>query len=186
MARQQATRQHEDQEDAPTVRTPEESQLAIPEGHTLADAQSAVTATAEANNAAMQTFINWLVERADTTDEDQYALMASIMSEIIASANPDEVLREKSTMKAGDVVGQPLLLHGFEIRAGDYEESMLEHYAALTVSRPGAEGTRILTCGATKVLMKLYALDKHGEWPQAIMFTSKAGKKGNILDMVRP
>lgn len=186
MAKQEKTATREVRDEAPDVRSAEESQLAVRDAGAPEDTDDAVTVAAMAGNQAFESFTQWLVERADTTDDDQYAIMASIMADIMNSANPEEVLREQSTMRAADVVGQPLLLHGFEIRAGEYEDSLMQHYAALTVSRPGAESTRVLTVGATKVLMKLYALDQFGEWPQLIMFTSKVGKKGAILDIVRP
>ena len=152
----------------------------------MAEAAQFADATKAKNEEAMQTFITWLAERADTTDEDQYAVMASILSEMLASESPEEVMRERTTMRAAECVGIPLLLHGFEIRAGDFEDSLLGFYAAMTVSRPGLEATRILVCGATKVLMKLYMLDNFDQYPQAFCFSSKKGKKGDILDIVRP
>ncbi len=152
----------------------------------MAEAAQFAGATKDRNEQAMQTFITWLTERADTTDEDQYAVMASILAEMMDAASPEEVMRERTTMRATEAVGIPLILHGFEIRAGEYEDSLLGFYAAMTVSRPGMDTTRILTCGATKVLMKLYALDTFNEWPQAFCFSAKQGKKGTILDIVRP
>lgn len=186
MAKQVKTATEEHEAEMPDVRTPEDSQLATIDQGTLADAAETVNATATYNNDAMQTFMNWLTERADGGDEDTYAVMASIMGEIMAAESVAEAMAEQSTLSAKDIVGRPLLLHGFEIRAGDHEDSLVQHYASMTVSAPGAAKTRILTCGALKVLMRLYKLDEFGEWPVPIMFTSKVGKKGTILDMVSP
>lgn len=175
----------DEQEDRiPDVAPPEESQLAVITPEERAAAHAAAASTNAENKEHLQNFMNWMVQRADSTDEDQYEVMASIMGEIMNAANPAEALAEKSTVRISDVVGRPFLLHSFEIRAGDYEESMFQHYAALTISPPGVAQTRIATTGASKILMRLYALDQFDEWPQPIMFTSKVGKKGNIYDMI--
>lgn len=139
------------------------------------------------NEQLMQTFVGWMVERAETTDEDQYAMMASIFADIAGAQNAEEVLRERTALHVRDILQVPLLLHGFEIREGTYEESQTGHYAALTVSRQGSPDTRVVTCGAMKVLMKLYMLDRFGEWPQVIWFTAKTTSKGNtVFDMTTP
>ena len=184
MAKAAQTKQTEGDDVIPSVASPEESQLAVITPEERAAAHNAAATTKAENLEHLQNFMNWLVERADSTDEDQYEVMASIMGEIMRAENPAEALAEKSTIRASEVVGRPFLLHSFEIRAGDYEESMFQHYAVLTISPPGSSATRILTTGASKVLMRLHALDKFDEWPQPIMFTKKAGKKGDILDIV--
>lgn len=142
-------------------------------------------ATRQAANTAI--FLDWMKERANTTDEDQYAVMASIISEIMDSGSAEEVLREKSALHARDILNVPLVLHGFEIREGDFEDSMTGHYAALTMSRRGSEGTRVVTTGAIKVLAKLYKLDQLNEFPYIVCFTEKETKKGyGVIDMVTP
>lgn len=135
----------------------------------------------------MATFMDWIVGKANTNDEDQYAIMASIIDEILQSDSPEEVLRERSALHAKDILNTPLLVHGFEIRAGDFEESTINHYAALTVSREGSAETRVVTCGGMKVMAKLMKLDQFGEWPQIIIFTAKQTSNGySVLDIVKP
>lgn len=139
------------------------------------------------NAAVMQTFIDWLVAKAETGDEDQYAMMAAIVAEIREAQNPGEVLAERSALHVRDILNVPLILHGFEIREGDYEDSDLNFYAALTCGRQGSDHTRVITCGATKVLAKLWRLDEFNEWPQVIWFTGKQTSKGyTTIDMVQP
>jgi len=143
--------------------------------------------TVSKNEAVMQDFVNWLVAAADTDDSDQYALMASIVAEIRQATNPEEVLRERSALHVRDILNTPLVVHGFEIRAGDYEDSELNFYAAITVGRQGREDTRIVTCGATKVLAKLWVLQDMNDWPQIVWFTGKQTSKGfTSIDMVSP
>lgn len=135
----------------------------------------------------MQTFIQWQVDRATTTDEDQYAVMASIISEIMDAKDAAEVLQERSALHAKDILNVPLIMHGFELREGTYEDSQTGYYAAITVSRAGSDATRIVTCGGMKVLAKLMMLDRFGEWPQVIYFTSKNTSNGySVLDIVKP
>lgn len=137
--------------------------------------------------AIMQEFVDWLVAAADSTDADQYALMASIVAEIRQAENPAEVLRERSALHVRDILNVPLIVHGFEIREGDYEESDLNFYAAITCGREGREDTRIITCGATKVLAKLWRLKDMNEWPQVVWFTGKKTSAGfTAFDMVTP
>lgn len=163
------------------------SETAMPSGAEIETAKAAVGVVQQRNQAVMQSFMNWMVERATTTDEDQFNVMASIVSEILASNSPAELLAERSAVSGRDIVGQALLLHGFELRAGDFEDSMVGHYAAMTMSRPGSEETRIVTCGGMKILAKLYKLDEFDEWPQVVVFTEKKTSKGyGVLDMVSP
>lgn len=149
---------------------------------------------AKRNDAAVQTFMEWVAAKAETTDEDQYAIMASVMGEIMTAPNLAEMMQERSTLHARDLIGRPLILFGFEVREGDYEESPIGFYAALTVGRPGSDMTRIVTCGGMKVLVKLMMMenfinrdDTDDTWPQPIIFTEKKTKKGyGVLDIIRP
>lgn len=139
------------------------------------------------NEQAMQTFMGWMVEKASGNDDDTYAVMAQIVAEILASESPAEVLTEKSVLHAKELVGVPLILHGFDIREGSFEDSLTGHYASMTVGRAGMPDTRIVTCGGIKVLAKLMKLDEFGEWPQVFWFTAKQTGKGNtVLDIVSP
>ena len=135
----------------------------------------------------MQTFLDWLVAKAQTTDEDQYAVMASIISEIMEATSVEEAMAEKSALHARDIIGIPLLVHSFEIRAGEYEDSQTGHYAALHCSRQGSDQTRVITCGAMKVLAKLCKLEQLDAFPVAFWFTEKQSSKGyGVIDMVTP
>lgn len=168
------------------VSDPANQQLAVAGSSDLTEASAAAEASALSNEQHMQNFVQWMTDRADTTDEDQFAIMASILGDIMGAENPQQAMAEQSTLSMRERVGQVFILHGFEIRAGDYEESMFQHYAVLTVSSPGSSKTRIMTTGATKVLFRLYALDQFGEWPIPFRVTGKDGKKGTILDIVTP
>lgn len=165
-----------------------------PTGGDIALAVRTRSALAQRNEMAMQTFMEWATARAETTDEDQYAIMASVVGEIMGSANVAELMAERSPLHARDLIGKPLILYGFELRQGDYEESAVGFYAAMTCGRPGSDETRIVTCGGTKVLAKLMMLESFindpsndEDWPQIFWFTAKRTKAGNtVLDIVRP
>ena len=162
-----------------------------PDGPSIADQalelRSRTGEVQDKNAVAMQSFMEWLVAKAQTTDEDQYAVMAAIVAEIREAQNPAEVLAERSALHVRDVLNVPLIVHGFEIREGDFEESDFNFYAAMTCGRAGSEHTRIITCGAMKVLAKLWRLDELGEWPQVFWFTGKQTSKGyTAIDMVSP
>jgi len=163
------------------------SQEVVPSATEMAAAAAVAGEVQTRATQDMQTFVQWLIDRAETKDEDQFALMASIVSEIMASESIADAMAEKSAMHARDMVNVPLIMHGFEIREGEFEDSMTGHYAAITVSRPGSDVTRVVTCGATKVLAKLFVLDKFGEWPQPFYFTEKKTSKGfGVLDIIQP
>lgn len=162
----------------------DQAQVAVITAEDLSRAAGAADATKQANDEAMQTFVQWLAETADQGDEELYEVMASIMSDMLQAENPEQLLKESTVLHAQDILGHPLILHDFDIREGQYEDSLLGFYAALTVSRPGMQQTRIVTCGATKVLMKLYNLRRIGTFPVPFMFKGKPGKKGTIIDMV--
>lgn len=163
------------------------SETATPSPTEIAAAQAHMGTVVTRNEQAMQTFVGWCVEKATGTDEDSYAMAASIIADILSGENAEDVLTERAPLHARDILNVPILLHGFEIREGDYEESEIGYYAALTVTKSGSDTTRVVTCGATKVLAKLYMLDQFGEWPQLVWFTEKKTKKGyGVLDIVRP
>lgn len=135
----------------------------------------------------MQTFVQWLVDSAQTTDEDQYAIMASIVSEIMNATSVEEAMAERSALHAKDILNVPLLLHSFEIREGTYEDSQTGHYAAMHCSRQGSDKMRVVTCGGMKVLAKLYKLQQLDGLPVAFWFTGKETSRGNtVLDIVTP
>lgn len=156
-------------------------------------AKGLVKNTSEANKAALQTFIDWLAERANTTDEDQFEIMAQITAEILTAPDMASLMSEATTLHARDVIGVPMLMHGFEIREGTFESGPFPFYAAITCSRPDAERSRIVTCGAAKVLAKLKRMEElitdentGDEWPQVFWFTEKQVANGNtVLDIVR-
>lgn len=152
------------------------------------------TALQEANTTAMQSFMTWCTARADTTDEDQFDIMASVIGEIMRSENVAQLMEERAPLHARDLIGKPLILHGFEIREGKYEESQIGFYAALTCGRAGTDETRIVTCGGLKVMAKLMMLehfinrdDTDDAWPLVFWFTEKTTGKGyGVLDIARP
>jgi hypothetical protein len=151
------------------------------------DVRAAAGEIVSQNQQAMQSFVEWLTERATTTDEDQFDVMAAIIADILKADNLADALREQSAASAKDLIGVPLMLHGFEIREGSFEESTIGFYAALTMSRPGVDGTRVVTCGGMKVLARLMKISEFGEWPVLVTFTSRETSKGyTVLDLVSP
>lgn len=192
-ARQKAEPSSEQSEPSPHA-TPGSTDTAPPTGGEIAEAAQTRGVLMQANDAAMQSFIGWCTDRAQTTDEDQYNIMASIIGDIVRAGNVAELMAERAPLHARDIVGRPLILHGFEIREGDFEDSVIGFYAAMTCGRPGTDETRIVTCGAAKVMAKLMMLDhfindpnNDESWPQIFWFTEKKMKSGNsVLDITRP
>lgn len=166
----------------------------MPSGEDVTEAVHTGQVLATRNEAAVQAFMTWVTQRAQTTDEDQYAIMASVIGEIMTAPNMADLMQERAPLHARDLIGQPLILFGFELREGDYEESSIGFYAALTCGRPGSDMTRIVTCGGMKVLVKLMMIenfiqrdDTEDQWPIPIVFTAKRTKKGHdVLDIVDP
>jgi hypothetical protein len=166
----------------------------MPSGNDVAEAVHTGQVLAHRNDAAVQAFMTWVTERSNSTDEDQYAIMASVMGEIMTAPNLAELMEERAPLHARNLIGQPLILFGFEIREGDYEESAIGFYAALTVGRPNSDQTRIVTCGGMKVLVKLMMIenfiareDTDDSWPIPIVFTEKKTKRGyGVLDIIDP
>lgn len=185
MAKAQVKDDEREAIELPEVTPMDQQQLVALSPEDLATAATAAEVTKARNDAAMQTFVTWLTERADQGDEELYDVMASIMSDMLQADNAADLLKESTVLHAKEILNTPLILHSFDIREGSYEDSLLGFYAAMTVSRPGMDQTRIITCGATKVLMKLYNLERIGEMPVLFWFKSKPGKKGDILDIVR-
>lgn len=186
MAKPTSAKTSEDHE-IPTPPEDGSQAVATPSPAEIAEAQVVAGTIATRNDAIFQTFVTWCDARANKTDEDMFAIQAQIIADIIQGESAEEILTEKSPLHARDILGRPLLLHGFEIHEGSFEDSNLGYYAALTVSRPDSDDTRVVTCGAIKVLAKLYKLDEFGDWPQLFWFTEKKTSRGfGVLDIVRP
>lgn len=178
----------------PDVLADGSQEVARPASGDVEDTRRTSTALQKANEASMQTFLTWCTSKAETTDEDQFAMMAAVIGEITRSENMAQLMEERAPLHARDLIGRPLILHGVEIREGKYEDSPIGFYAALTCGRAGTDETRIVTCGGMKVMAKLMMIEHFindpktdDEWPVIFWFTEKTTSKGfGVLDIVRP
>jgi hypothetical protein len=137
-------------------------------------------------NAAVQSLVDWLAERATKTDEDEWASMAASVGRILSGQSAEEVLQQDLPISGKQFVNQPFVLHGFTITDTDYSEGPIPWYANMDVTIRGGE-RRILNCGGAKILAKLKVLDDEGDYPYYLMLSGKETKRGyTVLDLVKP
>lgn len=153
------------------------------------DAAGAVAIPVEGDVAiggpAMQALVQWMAERANRDDTDEWAAMERSVARILAGEDAEEVLREDTPVKGEDIAGRPFTLHGFDLTETDFQEGN-PVYATLDVTFPGNARHHVVNIGGMKVLARLMMLDQLGEWPQFVMITSKQTRSGNrVHDIVR-
>ena len=137
-------------------------------------------------SAAWQNFIEWMSVRAVETDEDNYTNLAELIEEMSGAEDPAEVLAGGYPLHAAEVLGRPLIITRVRIRAGEYEESgNLGFYAAMFVRLADTGQERVVTCGAVKVMAKLYNLDAKDMWPvQAKLVQRERPGKPPVMNLV--
>lgn len=169
-------------DDAPAWDTPDAGQvdpaLRGPAGDAGDDAQ--------AGNAAgdmppeLASFVDWLAEKATGNDDDTVQSLIDAIREMATASSPAEVLAGGTPTHAREVLDRPMLITAIKIREGDFEESgNLGYYAAMDVVFIDTEQVRIVTCGGSKVLAKLWQLDIMNAWPQAVYIREKTLKNGH-------
>lgn len=135
---------------------------------------------------AVQSLLDWLVDKASKTDQDEWAQMAASVGRILAGGSAEEVLSQDLPISGKSFVDRPFWLHGFTVTETDFPEGPIPFYANMDVSVAGGE-RRVVNCGGAKVLAKLKVLDDEGDYPYMVMLTGKKTKAGNtVLDLVRP
>jgi hypothetical protein len=138
---------------------------------------------------AMRSMAEWLAEKATYTEEDEWASMERIISEVLQSETPDEVLRQKLPVHARDILNRPMALNGFRVIEGDYEDAVIPFYLALEVTYGNPPEPHVVTCGGLTMLAQIKVLDDIGDWPQVIEIRQKdkPTKKGyHPLRLHRP
>lgn len=134
----------------------------------------------------MKTLVVWLAQKASGTDDDTYAAYESMMAEIMGAENIAEVLEEKTPMHGKEYLDKPFLLHGFQIREGEFEEGA-PFYGVLDIEIPKTGQRRVVTCGGWIVLAQLARFEQEGEWPIPMKLRGKKTSKGyTALRLVNP
>jgi hypothetical protein len=146
---------------------------------------------------AMQSLMDWCVEYATRTDEDEWSAMEASVARILQGEDAASVLEEDAPLQAQELctkvgrtpdqrVSPVMLLDGFTLTATDYSEGW-PFYANMDVTIQPGNQRKIVNCGGIKVVAKLRMLAEFGEWPLPITITADKTKKGNtVLDIVTP
>jgi hypothetical protein len=135
---------------------------------------------------ALQTMMDWCVERAQVTAEDQWSVMAAEVARILAGEDATSVLSESKPLRGKDFVGRPFRIDGFTLTETDYAEGW-PFYANIhaTIDRDGT--TAVINCGGPKVIASLMRLDQLDAFPCFAMLQGKQTKAGyTVLDLVAP
>lgn len=146
---------------------------------------------------ALQSLMNWCVEFAQRTDEDDWAAMERSVAQILAGADAVEVLTKDTPLQGKEMcthpgrsekerVSVPILVHGFTLTATEYEDGW-PFYANMDAEIPSTGQRRVINCGGVKVIAKLKRLDEFGEWPYLLhLVGTRTRAKNTVLDLSDP
>lgn len=130
---------------------------------------------------AMQNLMEWVADRTNRDDSDDFAAMERSISRILSGEDAVAVLRRDTPIKGEDIADRPFLLHGFDLTESDFEEGF-PVYANLDVTMPGSNEHRVVNIGGMKVLAALKRLEEIGEWPVEVMIVVDGTRKGHSVN----
>jgi len=104
-------------------------------------------------------------------------VLQGIEQQVAAANTVEEILGVGKLYNADDVIGEPLVISGWEASEGDFGE-----YALIYATRMNADGSirenLTVSCGGNYVLVALRRIDEIKGFPFTAMFTRKETNQG--------
>ena len=95
-----------------------------------------------------------------------------IIAQILSADTPDAVLTPVEPVRAQDLVGVNLLLHGFDLTKSDYDVGS-PFYANMHVERADTGEPLVVNCGHKKVIAQLVKLREFDQFPYQVMLMTR-------------
>lgn len=172
------------QEDMPDVVPAQRAQV-VPVGSMDVDprtgAQIRVGVPESSDEEEMAEFILWLQEEAQSSNEDEMAILADMLRRTKTAESVAEALKEKTTINGKDFVGQPFMATGFSVHEGKFEGETLPYFASITAFSPDYPDGFVVNCGGGKVLIHLRNLQRLNAFPIPLCITGKTTRKGHVV-----
>ena len=123
-------------------------------------------------------FDQFLLDQKSEPAEDRTDPYERIIAQILSADSPDAVLTPVEPIRASDLVGVNLLLHGFDLTKSDYDVGS-PFYANMYVERAETGEPIVVNCGHKKVIAQLVKLKQFDQFPYQVMLmergTSRVG-----------
>ena len=104
--------------------------------------------------------------------EDRVDPYERIIAQILSADTPDAVLTPVEPVRASDLVGVNLLLHGFDLTKSDYDVGS-PFYANMHVERADSGEPLVVNCGHKKVIAQLVKLREFDQFPYQVMLMTR-------------
>lgn len=117
--------------------------------------------------------LNFLTGLRDEVSMNSANAQLGIISQIINANDLDAVLTQTETVKAADVYGQPLEVHGVRYLVSDFGEGM-GVYAAIDATHPFNGDRCVVTCGGANVIAQLWRIRELGSFPCKVAIEQRA------------
>lgn len=107
----------------------------------------------------------------------------AILQQVMNADSPDAVLTPVEALEGRNLIGEPLILLGFELNKSDYDQGS-PFYASMHVLRPPDGEQAVVNCGHKKVLAQLVKLQEFHDnakvdagYPYQVMFRTRGVSK---------
>lgn len=123
---------------------------------------------------AVQALNQFLAERATVANEADTAV-AEIIAQVLSAKSVDEVLADIPSLGMRELIGRPLIIHGYKAHQSSYE-ALASWFAYCDITLLDTNERRGCTTGAQVVLAQLMSLTLKDAFPVKVM-PVKATKK---------
>lgn len=106
-------------------------------------------------------------------EDDPEAARRAIMQRILDAETPEDVLRDDEVIHAREMIGEPFIAVNVRFLNSDFEDGP-GVYAIIEAASDDGEAL-LISCGAMKVIGKLYRLATMGAFPRRVKII-EAGK----------
>ena len=147
---------------------PKQTDIDEPVNPTAIDPPTGEVATRADAPTEPDAFSRWLTDEKAKEGEPDVSAHQRIIEQVLNANSPDEVLTPVEAESAKDMVGIPLILHGFDLNESEFDVGT-PFYASMkcvnyTTGEPAA-----VNCGHKKIIAQLMKLEQFTQYPYHIM-----------------
>lgn len=121
-------------------------------------------------------FDKWLTDEKSREGEPDVSPHQRIIEQVLNASSPDEVLTPVEAESAKDMVGIPLILHGFDLNESEFDAGSPFYASMKCVNYTTGEPT-VVNCGHKKMIAQLIKLGQFGQFPYNVMVKEQGRSK---------
>jgi hypothetical protein len=128
-------------------------------------------------------FDKFLMEQQGAIPEDGRDPYQKIIEQVLTAETPDAVLTPVEVLQARDLLGENLVVIGFELNKSEYDVGS-PFYATMSVLRRPDEPPVVVNCGHKKVIAQLVRLKELDGFPIQAQFVTRGTSKAGGTPMI--